>query len=108
MEAQFIKFVCEGNDESTGKVGQGLLESGNFEGFEEILSHIPQQDIASSLNEAWRSNKNKTLTAEQRWGQLKKTVELYCDKEQKKIGQGRLIDDSLRALRTAHVSIIFM
>ena len=40
MEAQFIKFVCEGNDESTGKVGQGLLESGNFEGFEEILNPI--------------------------------------------------------------------
>ena len=43
MEEQFIKFVCEGNDENTGKVGQGLLESGNFEGFDEILSHIPKK-----------------------------------------------------------------
>ena len=94
MEEQFIKFVCEGNDENTGKVGQGLLESGNFEGFDEILSHIPQEDIASSLRAEWRKRSNKGLTARQRWGQLKKTVEKYCDKEQQKIGRGKLISDS--------------
>ena len=108
MEEQFIKFVCEGNDENTGKVGQGLLESGHFEGFDEILSHIPQEDIASSLRAEWRKRSNKGLNARQRWGQLKKTVEKYCDKEQQKIGRGKLISDSLRNLRTTYCSIIFM
>ena len=108
MEEQFVKFVCEGNDESTGKIGQGLLESGNSNGFDEILSHIPQQDIASSLKAEWEKRSNKSLTAGQRWEQLKKTLQRYCDKEQQKVGKGRLISDSLRNLRTAHYGIIFM
>ena len=80
----------------------------SINGFDEILSHIPQQDIASSLKAEWEKRSNKSLTAGQRWEQLKKTLQRYCDKEQQKVGKGRLISDSLRNLRTAHYGIIFM
>jgi|EP00945_MAST-04E_sp_MAST-4E-sp1_P007381 DNA primase small subunit len=100
LESVFLKHVCSAE-------GQGLLEPGNEEGWNEILSHLPSEDIAHSLREAWQHRSAKGYTYQQRWGQLKKTIAKQVEQRRKKERSGVLVSEDVKKLQNAHAAIVF-
>ena len=57
LESVFLKHVC------SGQKAKVYYEAGNEKGWDAILSHLPSEEIANALREAWRHSECKRLAS---------------------------------------------
>tara|TARA_B100000780_G_C21095639_1_gene441852 strand:+ start:259 stop:1755 length:1497 start_codon:yes stop_codon:yes gene_type:complete len=97
LEEMFMEHVA-------GPNGQNLLSDDNKAGWEQVLKHVPNESVRLRLMSAWSKS---SMTAEQKWAQLKLTVGDEAKKLVSKSNGSKTGQDAKKLLQSP-ASIVFV